>query len=204
MSSPYERLRVRGLLTLRETAAMLDISTSTVKTWHRHGLIRGHRYNDKNERLYEPPGDQPPVKQPRAGSSRKDFLRACLPPNIRVRCSMKPSPYRDGCGPPCVYEPVVRGLKTDIDPDSRSESEPKGLINRVLLSSAISSGGNELFCLHNCDRSGNKQSTVKNSDCILHWESFNGVPFPKAGLHSALVQCSPALLNLAVTLHSPP
>ena len=64
LSSRYERLRARGLLTMRETAAMLDISTSTVKIWHRHDLIRGLRYNDRNECLYEPPGDQPPVKQP--------------------------------------------------------------------------------------------------------------------------------------------
>jgi len=64
LSSRYERLRARGLLTLSEAAAMLGISTDTVKKWHRHGLIRAHRYNDKNECLYEPPGDRPPVKQP--------------------------------------------------------------------------------------------------------------------------------------------
>ena len=63
LSSRYERLRARGLLTLSEAAAMLGISTDTVKKWHRHGLIRAHRYNDKNECLYEPPGDRPPVKQ---------------------------------------------------------------------------------------------------------------------------------------------
>ena len=63
LSSRYERLRARGLLTASEMAAMLAISTHTVKTWHRHGLLHGHRYSDRNQCLYEPPGDQPPVKQ---------------------------------------------------------------------------------------------------------------------------------------------
>ena len=63
LASRYERLRVRGLLTVSEAAAMLDVSTHTVKQWRRHGLLRAYRYNDKNEWLYEPPGDQPPVKQ---------------------------------------------------------------------------------------------------------------------------------------------
>ena len=52
----YERLRARGLLTVSEAAAMLDVSMN-------HGLLRAHRYNDKNECLYEPPGDQPPRKR---------------------------------------------------------------------------------------------------------------------------------------------
>ena len=63
LSSRYERLRARGLLTVSEAAAMLDVSTHTVKKWRNHGLLRAHRYNDKNECLYEPPGDQPPIKQ---------------------------------------------------------------------------------------------------------------------------------------------
>ena len=33
-----------------------------VKIWHRHGLVRGHAYNDKNECLYEHPGDNPHAK----------------------------------------------------------------------------------------------------------------------------------------------
>lgn len=47
LSSRYERQRVRGLLTVSEAAAMLDISTHTVKQWRRHGLLRAYRYNDK-------------------------------------------------------------------------------------------------------------------------------------------------------------
>ena len=63
LSSRYERLRARGLLTVSEAAAMLDVSTHTVKKWRNHGLLRAHCYNDKNECLYEPPGDQLPIKQ---------------------------------------------------------------------------------------------------------------------------------------------
>ena len=78
LSSRYERLRVRGLLTVSEAAAMLDISTHTVKQWRRHGLLRAYRYNDKNEWLYEPPGDQPPVKQQgRKFTKTNSFPRAC-------------------------------------------------------------------------------------------------------------------------------
>ena len=42
---------------------MLNVSTHTVKQWRHHGLLRAHRYNDRDQWLYEPPGDQPPVKQ---------------------------------------------------------------------------------------------------------------------------------------------
>ena len=50
-------------MSVAEAAAMLDVSTDTVKKWRDHGLIRAHRYNDKNECLYEPPDNGPPVKQ---------------------------------------------------------------------------------------------------------------------------------------------
>jgi hypothetical protein len=58
----YDRLRDAGMLTLEEMAMLLDVSTQTVKIWRRHGLLKDHAYNDKNECLYEPPGDDPPVK----------------------------------------------------------------------------------------------------------------------------------------------
>ena len=63
LPSRYERLRAQGLLSVTELADMLAVSTTTVKRWRNHGLLRAHRYNDKNECLYEPPGDHPPVKQ---------------------------------------------------------------------------------------------------------------------------------------------
>ncbi|CAP41744.1 recombinase family protein [Bordetella petrii] len=58
----YERLRERGLLTLEEMADKLQVTPTTVKIWLRHGLLRGHAYSDKNECLYEEPGDDAPRK----------------------------------------------------------------------------------------------------------------------------------------------
>jgi DNA invertase Pin-like site-specific DNA recombinase len=58
----YDRLRKAGMLTLTEMSNVLGISPQCVKTWNRHGLILGHAYNGKNDRLYEHPGDNPPRK----------------------------------------------------------------------------------------------------------------------------------------------
>jgi DNA invertase Pin-like site-specific DNA recombinase len=58
----WYRLRDRGLLTVEEMAAILKVSTATVKAWHKHGLLKGHVYNDKQQRLFEPPGRNRPVK----------------------------------------------------------------------------------------------------------------------------------------------
>ena len=58
----YDRLRKAGMLTVEEIAAVLDIGPQRVKIWNRHGLIRGHAYNGKNDCLYEHPGDNPPRK----------------------------------------------------------------------------------------------------------------------------------------------
>jgi DNA invertase Pin-like site-specific DNA recombinase len=58
----YDRLRKAGMLTVEEMAALLGICRHQVTIWNRHGLIRGHPYNDKNDCLYEPPGENPPRK----------------------------------------------------------------------------------------------------------------------------------------------
>jgi DNA invertase Pin-like site-specific DNA recombinase len=58
----YDRLRKVGMLTVKEMAALLGICPQSVKIWNHHGLIRGHAYNDKNDCLYEPPGEKPPRK----------------------------------------------------------------------------------------------------------------------------------------------
>jgi len=58
----YDRLRARGLLTLKEMASLLGLSASGVKIWHHHALVCGHPYNDKKECLYEHPGNYPPRK----------------------------------------------------------------------------------------------------------------------------------------------
>jgi DNA invertase Pin-like site-specific DNA recombinase len=62
LTSRYDRLRTAGLLTVEEIAALLRITPHHVKIWQRYGLIRGHAYSDKNECLYEHPGDNPPCK----------------------------------------------------------------------------------------------------------------------------------------------
>jgi DNA invertase Pin-like site-specific DNA recombinase len=58
----YDRLRKAGMLTVEEMAEVLEIHPQRVKIWNRHGLIRGHAYNGKNDCLYEHPGDNPPRK----------------------------------------------------------------------------------------------------------------------------------------------
>jgi len=58
----YDRLRRRGMLTVLEMAQRLDIAASTVKAWTQAGLLEGHDYNDRNDRLYEPPGANAPAK----------------------------------------------------------------------------------------------------------------------------------------------
>jgi len=62
LTSRYDRLRKAGMLTADEMAVMLGITPQWVKIWNRHGLLRGHAYNDKNDCLFEHPGDNPPRK----------------------------------------------------------------------------------------------------------------------------------------------
>jgi DNA-binding transcriptional regulator YiaG len=56
-----QRLRDQGLLPLTEIAALLGVSTQTLKKWHHAGLVSGQRYNDKEQYLYQPPGPNPPT-----------------------------------------------------------------------------------------------------------------------------------------------
>lgn len=58
----YDRLRKARMLTVEEMAQALGIHPQRVKIWNRHGLIRGHAYNGKNDCLYEHPGENPPRK----------------------------------------------------------------------------------------------------------------------------------------------
>ena len=62
LKSRYDRLRESGMLTVGEMAKLLGISTSCVAIWRAHGLLNAKAYNDKNERLYEDPGGDPPRK----------------------------------------------------------------------------------------------------------------------------------------------
>src|SRR6185437_15927912 len=51
LPSHQDRLRAQGLLTITETAKQLGVHPSTIKAWHRAGLLTSHKANDKNERL---------------------------------------------------------------------------------------------------------------------------------------------------------
>jgi DNA invertase Pin-like site-specific DNA recombinase len=77
LRSRQQRLRDAGMLPLAETAALLGVSTGTVKAWHHAGLITGHPYNDKGQCLYPPPGPNPPTRtQGRKLSKRTALLAA--------------------------------------------------------------------------------------------------------------------------------
>ena len=83
----YNRLREDGMLTLDEIADLLGVSTKTVKIWRRRGLLLAHAYNDKNECLYEPPGDDPPVKKQGSRlSKRRRFPQVAPNPTKEVQC----------------------------------------------------------------------------------------------------------------------
>ncbi|WP_405542603.1 recombinase family protein [Streptomyces phaeochromogenes] len=63
LTSRFDRLRDRGLLTAHELASLLGVSVPTVWKWHRAGLLEGEKYNDKNACLYPHPGPNPPRVQ---------------------------------------------------------------------------------------------------------------------------------------------
>jgi DNA invertase Pin-like site-specific DNA recombinase len=58
----FFRLRARGLLTLDEIAARLNVCSHTIKVWRRAGLLRAHRSDDRGDYLFEPPGPDAPIK----------------------------------------------------------------------------------------------------------------------------------------------
>src|SRR5215831_6094457 len=72
LRSRRQRLLDAGLIPLDEMAALLGVSTSTVKIWYHAGIVSGQRYNDKDEVLYNPPGPNPP---PRHQGRRHDTVR---------------------------------------------------------------------------------------------------------------------------------
>jgi DNA invertase Pin-like site-specific DNA recombinase len=63
-----QRMRALGLLTIEQIAERLGIAASAVKDWRDRGLLRGHRYNDKGQCLYEPPANDLPGKHKRKRS----------------------------------------------------------------------------------------------------------------------------------------
>jgi hypothetical protein len=62
LQSRYDRLRSKGLLTLKEIAERLDVQPGTIKIWRRAGLLPAHCFGGRGEYLFEPPGAQSPIK----------------------------------------------------------------------------------------------------------------------------------------------
>ena len=58
LKSHYERLRDLGLFNLNEILKELKVSKRTVKKWADNKILTGYNCNDKNERVYEWPGDE--------------------------------------------------------------------------------------------------------------------------------------------------
>ena len=73
------RLREAGLLTLEESAGRLGVARRTVRTWQRNGLLRAHAANDKNVCLFEPPGENSPIKRQGRRRSRRRRFRDFAP-----------------------------------------------------------------------------------------------------------------------------
>ena len=63
LASHHQRLRAAGMLTGAEIAEHLGVHPTTLKNWTAAGILVSHKANDKNQRLYPPPGDNPPVKK---------------------------------------------------------------------------------------------------------------------------------------------
>jgi len=83
----YDRLRAAGMLTVQEMAAVLGVTPGAVKIWNRHGLLHGHAYNDRNECLYETPGNNPPRKsQGKKLSERRAAIEVPSENTKEVQC----------------------------------------------------------------------------------------------------------------------
>ena len=67
LRSRRQRLLAAGLIPLGEMAALLGVSTATVKDWYHAGIVSGQRYNDKGEVLYHPPDPGNPPDRPKTG-----------------------------------------------------------------------------------------------------------------------------------------
>ena len=69
LSSRHDRLRSRGLLTLAELAQRLNVSTATLKYWRRAGLLKAHKYDERNDYLFEQPDADTPIKHQHQGKT---------------------------------------------------------------------------------------------------------------------------------------
>jgi DNA invertase Pin-like site-specific DNA recombinase len=62
LRSRHQRLRVRGLLTAQELAEKLNVSTTTIHTWGRQGILQRELYGNAKRCLYAPPSGMIPAK----------------------------------------------------------------------------------------------------------------------------------------------
>ena len=68
LPSHANRLRAQGMLNLSQIAGRLGVHPTTIKNWHKAGLLSSRKANDKNERLYQPPAPGDPRLVKRMGS----------------------------------------------------------------------------------------------------------------------------------------
>jgi hypothetical protein len=74
LTDRYTRLRRRGLLTIREIAAQLEICVHTARQWQHDGLLTSHAYDDHGGRLFEPPVTPLPKWQWQRTRRKRQFL----------------------------------------------------------------------------------------------------------------------------------
>ena len=70
LKSRFDRLRKRGLLTIREVAQACGVCTKTISEWRQKGLLRGRAIDDRKQFLFEDPGPNLPKKHTRTTSGR--------------------------------------------------------------------------------------------------------------------------------------
>ena len=80
----YDRYQAcqAGMLTVTEMAQRLRVNPKTVKVWCAHGLLKGFRYTDKGESLYEQI-DHPPRKQQGIKLQLRAASKAILPAPVQ-------------------------------------------------------------------------------------------------------------------------
>lgn len=79
LASHHQRLRTAGMLTNIEIAELLGVHPTTVKNWTAAGILVSHKANDKNQRLYPPPGPHPPRKKQGSKLSKRATTPECSP-----------------------------------------------------------------------------------------------------------------------------
>jgi DNA invertase Pin-like site-specific DNA recombinase len=86
LESRFDRLRRQGLMTLGEMAEALGVHPSTVKTRQARGELASVTYNDKNERLYLPPGPDAMTTCHRCGKAMPERTHGMLRRWCSVSC----------------------------------------------------------------------------------------------------------------------